>query len=50
MQEALPGPTNPNPVDPGLSDAELFESAFLPNPTDGLESLGDLWLDVPLQH
>ena len=49
MQEPLPGPTSPDDIDPGLGDAELFEAAFLPNPSDGLESLGDLWCDVPWQ-
>ena len=50
MQDPLPGPKDPNEIDPGLGDAELFEAAFLPNPSDGIESLGDLWSDVLLQH
>jgi len=33
-------------VSPGYGDAELFESAFLPLPVDGLHSLGDLWHDA----
>ena len=49
-QELLPGPTQPMDVSPIYGDAELFESAFLPLPVDGLHSLGDLWHDATWHH
>ena len=46
----MPGPIHPMDVSTEFGDAELFESAFLPLPVDGRDSLGDLWHDVTWPH
>lgn len=46
-KELLPPPIELQDVDWTCGDAELFESTFLPLPSDGVSKIGDMWKDVP---